>query len=171
MALFPGLRTCLDDITTVNNEFIDFLFQSGSVEKSIGASFMDIDFTMFNNTAYGGINHTTCVLKKNYGWHIAIAAYTLFDLSKTPAQIDSEKSRYMDLVKDGVDLFYTDDICGMIDIVQRLQHYRRHFYSYCRYSGRHQSEAYVSRRSHRRQYHSPPSPKNSNDVEEHTAMI
>ena len=176
-ALYPGLMTCLGDIPTANNAFLDFLFQSGSVEKSIGASFTDIEFTMFNNTAYGGTNHTMCALKKNHGWHIVVAAYTLFDLSKTATEIDSEKPRYMDLVKDGVDMFYTDDICGMVEIVEQLKHHRRHFYSYSRHSGRRWSGAYVSRRSrhsHRSRRHQHDHrlrPPNSNDVEEDTKTI
>ena len=121
--------SCLCFVNTKDNEFIDFLFQSGTVEKSIGASFTDLELTMFNNTLYGQTNHTMCMLQKHYGSEIVVGAYTLFDVSKTTAQIDSEIPLYKELVKDRVNLFYTDDICGMRRIIRQVRRCRGRFKS------------------------------------------
>ena len=129
--LFPlnGVTQCLSGIpTNENNDFFNFLFQSGTVEKQIDAAFTDLEFSMFNNISYGNATHTMCMLKKNYGKHVVVGAYTLHDLSKTAAQIASETPVYVNLLRDRVDLFYTDNICDMVQLVEdtlRPPYYRR----------------------------------------------
>lgn len=110
--LFPGFLTCIDNVPT-NRSFVDFFFRTGSLEKSIRASLTDVEFSIFGNAFYGGWKQTTQMLRKNYAKDIVIGAYTVFDLSKTHAQIEAEKPTYVRLLKDGVNLFYTDDIGAM----------------------------------------------------------
>ena len=140
MFLFNNLIPCLFNIPTTNNVFIDFLFQSGTVEKQIGAAFVDLEFSMFNNSFFGGATHTMCMLKKNYGRHAVVGAYTLHDLSKTAAQIANETPVYVNLLRDRVDLFYTDNICDMVQLVEDTL---RHPY------GRRRRSASPSHSSHR----------------------
>ena len=116
--IFKSLAQCLSPIPMSNNVFIDFLFQSGTVEKQISASFADVEISMFNNSFFGGTSHTMCMIKKNYGRPFVVGAYTLHDLSKTAAEIVSETPVYVNLLKDRVNLFYTDDICAMVQLVR-----------------------------------------------------
>ena len=116
--IFESLAPCLSPIPIPNNVFINFLFQSGTVEKQLNASFADLEISMFNNSSFGGTSHTVCMLKKNYGVHLVVGAYTLHDLSKTAAEIASETPVYINLLKDRVDLFYTDNICAMVQLVE-----------------------------------------------------
>ena len=141
-ALYPGLCTCLNDIPVAGNVFIDFLLQSSSVEKSTGASITDLQFDMFNKTKYGGAGHTMCMLEQNYGKGIVVGSYTLHDLSKTQEEIDAEKPLYRAQVQDGVGLFYTDDICQMIDLINSTPYRRRS----PRRRPRQQGRAYSGRR-------------------------
>lgn len=114
----PGFGTCLEEIPTTDNIFINFLFRSGSIEKSMNASFVDIELTMFGNSYYGGCKRTMKMLRKNYGKKTVIGAYTLFDVSKTDAQIEEEIPTYRKLLREGVHLFYTDDIEEMAHLTR-----------------------------------------------------
>ena len=117
-ALMPGLDTCLDDIPTTGNTFVDFFYRTGTLEKSIQASFVDVQFMMFNNPLFGGSTKTVQMFKKNYGKKIVIGAFTLFDLSKTNTEINAEKKKYKELVKQKVHLLHTDDIIGMKRLIK-----------------------------------------------------
>ncbi|XP_065070708.1 uncharacterized protein LOC135695518 [Rhopilema esculentum] len=106
----PGLQTCLADIPTTDNRFVDFFYQSGTVEKAMNATFVDIDQVMFNDPTYGGIDQTVKTLKKNYGKKVVIGAYTIYDMHLSGAQIEAVEGRYKMLLRQGVHIFYTDDI-------------------------------------------------------------
>ena len=79
----PALQTCLKAIPTANNTFLNFLYTSGTLEKSMHASFTDVDYRMFNDQRFGGPANanTMQMLKANYGSDIAVATYTTYDLS------------------------------------------------------------------------------------------
>ena len=76
----------------------------------MNATFVDIDQVMFNDPTYGGIDKTVKTLKKNYGKGAVIGAYTLYDMNLSGAEIEAIEGRYQMLLRQGVHIFYTDDI-------------------------------------------------------------
>ena len=88
----PGLSTCLAPVPPVNNAFVNFLYTSGTIEKSIKAAVTDLDYRLFNQPYFGGPanSHSIQMLKTNYGPNIVVGTYTTYDLSLTPSQVQYE---------------------------------------------------------------------------------
>eukprot|EP00794_Sanderia_malayensis_P007182 gene7182-7988_t len=59
----PDMTSCLSQLP-FNRTLVDFLFERGSVFKSINASFVDMKYTIYDNPAYS--NNTFNTLRRNY---------------------------------------------------------------------------------------------------------
>ena len=104
---FPGLETCLDSLPN-NRSLIDFLFEKGSVFKSINASFVDMDYKIYSNKTIN--KDTVKTLKDNYNKKVSFGAWTIYSMSMNAAQIEASEAEVQKLVDQGAERLITDDI-------------------------------------------------------------
>lgn len=118
--LLPGLKTCLDPVPATT-KLTDFIFLSGTIDKSIKSSFSFTDYQIFNNPAYGGVanKNTLKMMKQNYGPKFVVAAGVLFLMNLSNTANKALVPKFQTLIKQGVPLFVTDDIRRLTKLVRR----------------------------------------------------
>ena len=104
---FPGLGSCLDSLPN-NRSLMDFLFEKGSVFKSINASFVDMDYKIYSNKTIK--KDTVKTLRDNYNKKISFGAWTIYSMSMDSAQIKASEGQVQTLINKGAERLITDDI-------------------------------------------------------------
>ncbi|XP_065070957.1 uncharacterized protein LOC135695713 isoform X1 [Rhopilema esculentum] len=109
--LMPGLETCLDELPNDNSTF-DFLYKSGTLEKSMDANYNMIDARIFNNIKYGGAPNADSfkMIKKNYGKRFVTGAGIFYPLGFEESVISQFEPVFKALVNAGADILVTDDL-------------------------------------------------------------
>ena len=140
--LLPGLKTCLIPVPATT-KMVDFLYLSGTIDKSIKASFSFIDYPMFNNPTYGGVanKNTLKMMKQNYGPKFVVASGVTFEMHLSNAANKALVPKFQTMIRQGVPMFVTDDIRRFTKLVRRTlgrRHGRRpHFRRRHRHHHRH----------------------------------
>ena len=104
---YPGLRTCLDAIPN-DRSLIDFLFEKGSIFKSINASFVDMEFTIYDNKQFS--NNTFKTLRDNYSKKISAGAWTIYSMKLNETETEATEEQVAHLIKEGAERLITDDV-------------------------------------------------------------
>ena len=104
---FPGLKTCLDAIPN-DRSLMDFLFEKGSIFKSINASFVDMQFTIYDNKQFS--NNTFKTLRDNYNKKISAGAWTIYSMKLNETETEATEAQVAHLVKEGAERLITDDV-------------------------------------------------------------
>ena len=104
---YPGLRTCLDAIPN-DRSLIDFLFEKGSIFKSINASFVDMEFTIYDNKQFS--NNTFKTLRDNYSKKISAGAWTIYSMKLNETETEATEAQVAHLIKEGAERLITDDV-------------------------------------------------------------
>ena len=109
--LMPGLETCLDELPNDNSTF-DFLYNSGTLEKSMDSNYNMIDARIFNNVKYGGAPNADSfkMIKKNYGKRFVTGAGIFYPLGFEESVISQFEPVFKALVHAGADILVTDDL-------------------------------------------------------------
>ena len=106
----PGLSTCLDALPS-NRSLIDFLFEKGSVFKSINASFVDMDYKIYSNKSIN--KDAVKTLRDNYNKKLSFGAWTIYSMSMDSAQIEASEDQVQALIDKGAERLITDDIARL----------------------------------------------------------
>ena len=104
---YPGLKTCLDAIPN-DRSLMDFLFEKGSVFKSINASFVDMQFTIYDNKKFS--NNTFKTLRDNYNNKISAGAWTIYSMKLNETETEATEAQVAHLIKEGAERLITDDV-------------------------------------------------------------
>ena len=115
-AKLPGMADCVQ-ASPNGSEFLPFIFQNGAVFKSINASFVDMDYKIYNNPLYS--NDTFQTLRANYSPSISAGAWTLYSMSQSEAEWDASEEKIASLVKLGAQRFITDNVTRMLEKLGR----------------------------------------------------
>jgi len=106
----PGLSTCLDALPS-NRSLMDFLFEKGSVFKSINASFVDMDYKIYGNKSIN--KDAVKTLRDNYNKKLSFGAWTIYSMSMSNAQIEASEDKVQALIDKGAERLITDDIARL----------------------------------------------------------
>ena len=107
----PGLATCFQQQTapiSSDRSFMDNLFESGTFFKSINASFVDMEYTIYDNPAVS--NNTFATLRKNYNPKISAGAWTIYSMKLDAKKTEATESRVQSLIDQGAERLITDDV-------------------------------------------------------------
>ncbi|XP_065058703.1 uncharacterized protein LOC135686407 [Rhopilema esculentum] len=104
---FPGLGTCLDGLPN-DRSLMDFVFKKGSIFKSMNASFVDMQFTVYNNKKFS--NNTFKTLRDNYNEKISFGAWTVYSMKLNSAETDATEKQVQLLIDNGAERLITDDV-------------------------------------------------------------
>ncbi len=107
--LFPSVAPCLNPIPTTSNAFMTYLYTNGIIEKAMGASFVDIEISMFNNPLFG-TSDTVTTFRTNYNANIFVGGYTAYSMEKDKAGIKEDEEIIKRMIRQGIRFFVTDDI-------------------------------------------------------------
>ena len=106
LAQLEGLKDCLRDNNDSN--YGKFILETPAVVKAIGASSLDMDYDIYNNPTYS--NNTYQMFKKNYGPEFSYGAWTVYKMKFNAKQLDDSEKKLQNLIDNGADRLYTDDI-------------------------------------------------------------
>ena len=146
----PGMKEC-SKLLPPNNKTLDFLLLSGSLEKSLKASFKHIDFSIFNNPLYGGdMNKDTLkMLARNYGKNFVVGTGGYYDLHLSRQQNKELLPTYKKLIKH-MKMIFTDDLTRtrklILKTIKRKCYRHHHGHRNRSHSGRHYGD--VVRQEH-----------------------
>lgn len=104
---YPGMKTCVDAIPN-DRSLMDFLFEKGSIFKSINASFVDMQFTIYDNKQFS--NNTFKTLRDNYNNKISAGAWTIYSMKLDEKETEATEAQVAHLIKEGAERLITDDV-------------------------------------------------------------
>lgn len=104
---FPGLETCLDALPN-NRSLVDFLFEKGSLFKSINASFVDMDYKIYSDKTIN--KNAVKTLRDNYNKKLSFGAWTIYSMKMSSKEMDASEGKVQGLIDQGAERLITDDI-------------------------------------------------------------
>ncbi len=107
LGALPGMTSCVSQLP-LDRRFMDFLFDTGSMFKAINASFVDMDYTIYNNPMYS--NKTFETLKRNYNPKVSAGAWTIYSMKLDATQTEASETRVQNLIDMGAERLITDDV-------------------------------------------------------------
>ncbi|XP_001639110.2 uncharacterized protein LOC5519209 [Nematostella vectensis] len=114
----PGMASCVDTSPS-GVDFIHKMFQSGAAAKSINASFLDMDYKIYDDPRYS--NDTFQTLRGNYSASISAGAWTLYSMKNSDEQDKIQDVLIDRLVRQGAERLITDDVYRMLKKLGRPQ--------------------------------------------------
>ena len=102
-----GLTNCLSKAPN-GRAFMEFLFNSGTIFKAINASFLDMDYKIYDNPKY--TNNTFATLRKNYSPKVSAGAWTIYNMKMTSKEIEASEKQVQSLIDQGAERLITDDV-------------------------------------------------------------
>ena len=150
----PGLKSCLDPVSSADNSFVSYVLLSGTIEKSINATFTDIDLVMLDSCQYRTTSSTMRTLRKNFGeCDYVIGTYTVYGMTEDRLAHQESEWKVDRLIQEGINYMITDDPARLARKLGRHRHsrphYRRHHHHHHHDSdeedshGEHEQEAVV----------------------------
>ena len=103
----PGLDKCLDPLP-INSSMLSFLFQTGSYNKALNASFVEFEFGLFSDSEV--MKNPVKILKDNYNKNITFGASTIYSMALSESDITAAESKVQNLIDKGVARLITDDV-------------------------------------------------------------
>lgn len=114
----PGMEKCIKQIPN-GTAFIKGLFETGDLPKAIKATFLDMDYKIYDNPLYS--NNTFQTLRNNYNPNISAGAYTIYGM-KNSKEEDAGQDAVIDrLLNQGAERLITDDVYRLLDKLGRPQ--------------------------------------------------
>merc|ERR1712141_840542 len=126
--LLPGLKDCLKTLPS-SNRTLGYFLTTGSLEKSIQASFAFIMPNIFNNPEYGGPmnNNTMQMVRGNYGRKFVVGTGGFYDIHLPKEKIRSSLETHKRVIKLGVKMIFTDDLIKTKRLVRKTIKAKCHF--------------------------------------------
>lgn len=100
-----GLKDCIKNMS--QGDYGRFILESGAVVKAIGASSLDMDYTIYNNPKYS--NGTFGMFRKNYGERFSYGAWTVYKMKFSEQQLNHSEAAIQTLIDNGAERLITDD--------------------------------------------------------------
>lgn len=100
-----GLKECLENVSS--QDYGRFILESAAVCKAIGASSLDMDYSIYNNPKYS--NDTFKMFKNNYGKEFSYGAWTIYKLKFSKKELDESEAIVQKLIDNGAGRLITDD--------------------------------------------------------------
>ena len=107
MVGLPGMKDCVNKAPN-GTSFMKFLFENGAMLKATNASFLLMDYDIFDNSKYS--NNTFQVFRENYGSHFSFGAFVIDHLKFTEAKKKEDEKKIDKLLKNKVSCLATDDV-------------------------------------------------------------
>ena len=116
IARLEGLKYCLKNTSTHSN-YGKFILESAAVVKAIGASSLDMDYDIYNNPKYS--SNTYQMFNNSYGPDFSYGAWTIYKMKFNEKQMDDSEEKVQNLIDNGVERLYTDDIPRLLEKLKR----------------------------------------------------
>ena len=112
----PGLGKCLDRLPT-NRSLVEFLFETGSLSKSLNMSFIEFELGLFADKSL--MKTPVNMLKDNYNRAITFGASTIYSMALDERGIESYEKAVQSLVQQKVARLITDDVPRLMKLLGR----------------------------------------------------